>query len=200
MALAALGTITLRRSTHRAERLYAAIPLIFGAQQLVEGGIWLSLPTHHALAQSLTLVYLMIATMLWPLLLPVAVMRIEPDRARRRLMRISLAAGIGVALYFLILFATTPISAALVSGHIHYIFPHRHDALATAAYTVATCLAALMSSHRFVRWFGRLALVSLVIAYAVYAAWFASVWCFFAALMSAVIYLQVAPPALVRRR
>ena len=38
--------------------------------------------------------------------------------------------------------------------------------------------------------FGVLALLSFGAAYAFYATWFISVWCFFAALLSAVIYLH----------
>ena len=41
-----------------------------------------------------------------------------------------------------------------------------------------------------VKLFGVLALLSFAAAYFFYATWFISVWCFFAALMSAVVYLH----------
>jgi uncharacterized membrane protein YjjP (DUF1212 family) len=56
---------------------------------------------------------------------------------------------------------------------------------------MATTVSQLLSRHRWVRWFGVLALVSAVVAYLAYAQWFISVWCFFAALLSGVIYLHV---------
>jgi len=40
--LTVVGLMTLRRTTNRAELPLAAIPLLFGVQQLVEGVIWLS--------------------------------------------------------------------------------------------------------------------------------------------------------------
>ena len=46
--------------------------------------------------------------------------------------------------------------------------------------------------HRTVVVFGALALQSFGAAYAIYATWLISVWYFFAALMSAVVYLHFA--------
>ena len=57
-------------------------------------------------------------------------------------------------------------------------------------YLLSTALSPLLSSHRWVLVFGVLALLSFGAAYAFYATWFISVWCFFAALLSAVIYLH----------
>jgi hypothetical protein len=41
-ALIALGAVTLKKAGHGAELAYAAIPLLFGVQQLIEGLLWLS--------------------------------------------------------------------------------------------------------------------------------------------------------------
>ena len=40
--LAVLGVATLRAARRRPEIPFAAIPLIFGLQQMVEGALWLS--------------------------------------------------------------------------------------------------------------------------------------------------------------
>jgi uncharacterized membrane protein (DUF2068 family) len=48
--------------------------------------------------------------------------------------------------------------------------------------------------------FGALALLSFGAAYAFYATWFISVWCFFAALLSAVVYLHFGVRERERRR
>jgi hypothetical protein len=44
VALVAVGAITLARARSRAELPYAAIPVLFGIQQCIEGGLWLTLP------------------------------------------------------------------------------------------------------------------------------------------------------------
>lgn len=42
--LLGLGTVTMRRARSRRELPYAAIPLLFGVQQLLEGMLWLTFP------------------------------------------------------------------------------------------------------------------------------------------------------------
>ena len=59
-------------------------------------------------------------------------------------------------------------------------------------YLVSTALSPFLSTHRMVKVFGLLALLSFGAAYAFYATWFISVWCFFAALLSAVVFLHFA--------
>lgn len=51
----------------------------------------------------------------------------------------------------------------------------------------------LLSSHRTVQLFGVVAVLSFAAAYWFYTRWFISVWCFFAALLSVVVYLHFAP-------
>jgi hypothetical protein len=64
-------------------------------------------------------------------------------------------------------------------------------------YLLSTTVTLLLSSHRTVKLFGALSLLSFGAAYYFYATWFISVWCFFAALLSAVVCLHFLPrPAL----
>ena len=57
-------------------------------------------------------------------------------------------------------------------------------------YFVVTCGALLLSTHRVVRIYGLVNIVILTIAEMVKANAFASVWCFYAAIMSAMVYWQ----------
>lgn len=59
-------------------------------------------------------------------------------------------------------------------------------------YLVSTTVSPLLSTLRGVKVFGALALLSFGAAYYFYATWFISVWCFFAALLSTVIYIHFA--------
>ena len=67
-------------------------------------------------------------------------------------------------------------------------------------YLLSTAVSPLLSTHRMVVVFGALALLSFGAAYAFYATWFISVWCFFAALLSAVVYLHFGVRELGRGR
>ena len=74
-----------------------------------------------------------------------------------------------------------------VAEHIEYVSSPSFAALSTALYVVATGASLLLSSHRTVKLFGVLTLLSFVAAYAYYTTWFVSVWCYFAALLSGVV-------------
>ena len=55
---------------------------------------------------------------------------------------------------------------------------------------MSTSLSPVMSKYQTVKAFGILAFLSFAAVYIIYATWFISVWCFFAALLSAVVYIH----------
>lgn len=57
-------------------------------------------------------------------------------------------------------------------------------------YVAAPCGALLLSTHQVVRWFGILNLIGLALAQVTASYAFKSAWCFYAALLSTVIYRQ----------
>lgn len=169
---------------------YAAIPTIFALQQLVEGGLWLALPASSSWAGPLTITYLIFSNIFWPIYVPLAVMMIEPSMAHRRRLVFPIIAGVGTGGFFLFALTMHPVTAAITGSHIHYDLPHSHDKIAFAFYAAATCLAPLLSSHTMVRLFGVVIVAAMAAAYATYMNWFASVWCFFAGLLSCTVYLH----------
>ena len=183
-----IGAVTVRRASG-SEIPFAAIPIFFAIQQLIEGTLWLALPAQSSLVHILTVAYLVFANILWPIYVPVAIWMIEPNELRRKRLLVPLAAGALTTLFFVGALAMQPVSAAIIGSHIHYDFPHPHDKMAFAFYATATCIAPLLSSYKLVQWLGATLIVSMIAAYIIYAAWFASVWCYFAALISALICL-----------
>jgi len=192
IALLAIGAITVRRTRNWREAPYAATPLIFGVQQLVEGILWLSLSARTSATGALTIGYLLFSNVLWPIYVPAAIWLLEPNSARRRKIAWTVAGGSAVGLFFLAAIVTHPVASAIRGLHIKYHLPHDHDAVAVTVYAAATCLAPLLSTHRMVRLFGILLTASMIVAAMVYLRWFASVWCFFAALVSAMVFLHFA--------
>jgi hypothetical protein len=186
----ALGLAALRRSTRLSELPLAAMPLIFAMQQLEEGLLWLSLqqvPGGGPESSMLTLLFLITAQVLWPVYAPIAVILIEPDRARRRFMSACLAIGIGVAAYLSWIILTRPHGAAIEDGHIVYLTAYDHPRLLGLAYLAATGIPLLASSQRPVAILGAIVTVGSAAAYLFYSDAFVSVWCFFAATASLVI-------------
>jgi hypothetical protein len=190
VALLAIGAITVRRIREWREAPYAAIPLIFGLQQLIEGSLWLSLPAQMTTADMLTIIYLLFSNVLWPIYLPVAIWLLEPSSRRRQTIAWTVLGGGAVGVFFLTAIIANPVASAIKGLHIDYDIPHDHDAVAVTIYAAATCLAPLLSTHRMVRLFGVVLTISMVVAAVIYLTWFASIWCFFAALVSAIVFLH----------
>lgn len=189
--LVAVGALTLKRADRRAELPYAAIPLLFGIQQLIEGGIWLSLGQVGSWPNAtLTFFYSLFSHVLWPVYVPFAALLLEPAPWRRKAMAAFLAAGAAAGLYLLASMIRFPIESRAVGGHIEYASPHFFVPAVMAGYLAATCISMLFSSHRLVNAFGAAALLSFIAAYAAYARWFISVWCFFAAVLSVIVLLH----------
>lgn len=190
IALLATGIITVRRADRLVQLPYAAIPVAFGMQQLVEGYLWKALPTQSQTTEIVATIYLSFSHVLWPIFVPLAVVMIEPLKTRRKRLLVPMAAGAVAGLYFLYALLTQPVSALIEGHHIVYHLPHRHDAFILTLYIMGTCLTPLLSSYKTIRLFGIVIVIGLIVTRMVYMHWFASVWCFFAALMSALVLLH----------
>ena len=190
--LLVIGSLTLRSASRPRELAFAAIPLLFAIQQLIEGVIWLTFRVDAPLLNSvMTHLYSFFSHVLWPVYVPVAVVLMEPAGWRRQALFAFVAAGAAVAAYLLYVLVAFPIVSRPTGQHIEYVSPHFFAAITMTLYLLSTAISPLLSTHRMVVVFGVLALGSFGAAYAFYATWFISVWCFFAALLSAVIYLHV---------
>ena len=190
--LLGLGTLTLKSARRPRELAFAAISMLFAIQQLSEGVIWLTFRYEAPLLNTvMTHVYSFFSHVLWPVYVPVAVLLIESPGWRRQALLVFVAAGVAVGAYLLYFLVTLPIVSRPVGQHIEYVSPHFFAAAAITLYLMSTTLSQFLSTHRSVKVFGGLALVSFAAAYYFYATWFISVWCFFAALMSAVVYFHL---------
>jgi hypothetical protein len=114
---------------------------------------------------------------------------------RRRALAACTLAGLVVSMFLLSAMLQIPITAQLQGQHIAYAFSHTHVLTASTLYLVGACLAPLLSSHPSVRLFGVVAVATAGLTYLVFTAWFISVWCFFAGLMSCVVLLHFFPKA-----
>lgn len=191
-SLVGFGVATIAKAERRSEVPFAAIPLLFGIQQLVEGGIWLTFTRDApALKQTLTYVYSLFSHVLWPIYVPFAFRFLETTPWRRKAMLWFQAAGLVVGLYLLFFLVTRPVVAEVVDQHIVYRSPHFYLAPVIVLYLAATCFTGFVSSHGFMRMFGVLALLSFIATYLFYTLALVSVWCFFAAILSLLIYLHL---------
>ena len=90
-ALLLSGVIAMSKAKPRM-RMFAAIPLLFAAQQFIEGVTWQAL-SQGAPALMSTYAYLFFVFLVWPLWMPLAVRSISKTKREHTLLNIPIAAG-----------------------------------------------------------------------------------------------------------
>lgn len=191
-ALAAVGGGLVHKVKTRRELPLALIPLLFAVQQFIEGLLWLVLPQAGMGIEQyrLTQTYAVFVGIVWPVLIPFALLMIEPDGIRKRLLQAVLLLGVGIAFYTLNIIARFGVSSMIADQCIVYSYPGDQMVGTLTAYFIATCMGFFLSSHRDVRWVGVANVVGFIAAYYFYRFSYASTWCFFAAAVSGLIYVH----------
>ena len=195
VSAAVIGTIrvaTLRHVREPRAFLFAATPILFSLHQFTEGLVWLGMegrigPIGRDHAAFLFTLY---AQGLLPFLMPLAVLLMEPAGWRRKLILGLTAIGAVAALWDAYGLIFLPSRVFVDHFSIAYRNQMTGSLFISLLYILATCGALLLSSFRLVRWYGLVNVIALTIVELVKAESFASVWCFYAALMSIMLYWQ----------
>ncbi len=188
VAISTVGVATLKNVNNRREIPFALVPLIFGIQQIIEGFVWLSFgwsPESHAIFSA---IYSVFALCVWPMGLPVAILLLEDHEFRQKILMVIGLAGIAVGGFLLYHIFVHPPGAYVLNSCIHYEVVVPYSNLLWAAYVLVVVGAGLVSSKKTVQVFGAVLFGSLLFALHQYKENAISVWCFFSALLSAVVY------------
>jgi hypothetical protein len=186
--VAGVGVETLRRVRARRELMVGALPLLFGIHQLLEGFVWLGLrgsvsPGPGNAAKD---AYIFYAHVL-PAIVPFGFMLLEPDRSRSRVMMAMACVGVLLAAYLLWQVTAYPVGAHEQARCIDYTTHTPNDALIGLLYIAVTCGPALISSRRYLRWFGLVSLVGVIVTAVVRVDELTSLWCVYVASVSVLI-------------
>ena len=177
----------------------AVVPAFFGVQQIAEGFVWRAMEAPGEGWKAPAYVFLFFAYFLWPAWIPLAALWAEgPARTWRRAALLGLTA-VGLALGLLLyapLFSEAGRVWAVVHGHSirYYTWLEGHvlDPTPLRLVYAAVVVSALgLSSQTRLRIFGVLVLASVLVAGLLFVEVFVSVWCFFAAALSAVLLVAI---------
>jgi hypothetical protein len=192
-----VGVLALREVRHRRELPFALLPLLFGLHQLVEAVVWAGADGDVSahVQDAAALVYLLVAMPLLPVLVPVAVLLLEPRGARARVAPF-VALGAVVAAYFTYVVLDGPIRVTAHPHGLAYETGLDHGATWAVLYIVAVIGPSVLSGYPSIVAFGLLNLVGLSVVALGYRESFASLWCVWAALTSVLILAHL----VLRRR
>jgi hypothetical protein len=188
-----------------------SFPLLFGLQQGLEGLLWLDLACGvtsqtAGVGQGPALGFLFFAYVVWPSLVPLAAWRVEDRPRRRRLFAVAAVLGglLGGSLYIPLIVDPDWLQVMVLQGSILYhprlIYdPHVSREVVRAVYALIVALPLVGASNAGVRRFGMLILGSVILTALAFGYAFVSIWCFFAALLSAYLAIRL-PKQMPERR
>jgi heme exporter protein D len=190
--ITAIGIATLVRVRKPEQVPFAGIPIIFGVQQCAEGVLWITLKSggYENLQNIAAYVFLITALIIWPTMIPLCIWLIEKAKKRRTILGGIMAAGGIVSIFYIVCLVRYSVSPQIQGFHIEYIdnFPYILVKIAFVLYLIATITPLFVSSYKRMWLFGVFISISCLVTGIIFEEYLTSVWCFFAACISIVIY------------
>jgi len=189
-----VGTETLRKVHKPSQIALASLPVFFAAQQFTEGVLWSTIgqPGHTGLQTVSTQLFLIMAQVVWPILIPISVLLLEENRIRKKILSGLLAVGVAIGLCYSYRLVAHSVRAEILGRHIVYqdTIPNLLGLITIILYLIATIAPLFVSSIKRVYVLGIIMSVSFIVSALFYVRCLTSVWCFFAAVISfAVFYI-----------
>ena len=203
MAAAALlpsGVLALNKAvrTRPSFAPLAALPILFGLQQLAEGLVWVSGESDdRRWVEIFSIGYMFFSWLAWPVWVPFATYFLEPCKRRHIYLVFAILGGMLGAMQYLPYFAhdgwliTRFLPRAIsYEGTVLFDLIMRRE-LTYVLYLFVILAPLLSSSNRDARWFGVLVLAVVIVTYIFFRYAYISVFCFGGALMSLYIVYVV---------
>jgi hypothetical protein len=190
--ISAIGVAAQTKVSKPAQRLFSLIPFFFGFQQLAEGVLWVTLGSgkYPVLQDVVTYIFLVTALVIWPVMVPLSVRLMEEVKLRKRILTGLLVAGCLLAAVYAFCLVYYDIFPQINSFHIEYIYnvPQTLMTIAFVFYLVVTVVPFFVSSVKRMWLFGVLIAISCIVTGIFFSQFLTSVWCFFAAIISIIVY------------
>lgn len=186
--LGAIGVAGIAKTRASKALPLAVVPLIFAVQQAIEGGLWLSIQGQAASVLMFTTLFLFFALFWWPAFAPFTAYFAETVRWRRIIIGLFTAIGFGLGAYLYINFLLHPEPATILNHCVYYRYSVPNSSWAITLYMLVTIGAGLLSSKKSLQIFWLVAGALAFLSWRIYLENFTSVWCFFAAIVSVLLY------------
>jgi hypothetical protein len=189
--LLGIGLISFKNSESKEQKFLASIPLLLSIQQIFEGVLWLTIskPNYLEWVKPSTYGFLIFAQVIWPILIPMALLFLEKESMRKKALSYFLALGLIQALFMGYGLLVFPAESSVSGSHIRYEmdFPAANNWYGGVFYILATGFSPFVSSIKRISLIGVIILFTYLFTRIFYEYYVISVWCYFAAMISFVI-------------
>lgn len=193
--LLGMGIASMYKAESTPYKILACIPLLFSIQQFDEGILWLSFsnPAYMQWQQMAVYFFLLFAQVIWPVFVPLSMLLLEKDPVRKRILRVTSGAGVLLSVYLLYCLFTYSATAVVSDHHIRYDFmaPYTHAWYSGLVYFIPTVISPLVSGNRKLQLMGVILLLSYLVSRFFYGEYLISIWCYFAAAISAIVLIVI---------
>jgi len=123
-------------------------------------------------------------------MIPLSVLFMEEDKKRRKILWVLLVMGISLSAYFAYCLLSFTVTPKIMGYHIEYndTYPDSLRVVAFAVYVIASITPLFVSSIKRTHLLGILMTFSCAVTAIFFTQYLTSVWCFFAALISGIIF------------
>lgn len=186
--LGVIGVATLKQVHHWSRLLISLIPLLFAIQQIMEGIIWVHMDGEFIstpFSETIVYLYLFFAWVLWPVYIPITFLLSEKVPWKRYTCIICLLIGIVLTANNMQALFSEEIILSILGNSLFYGSSPAYDNM---LYGIAIILPIFISSIPGMWVFGAGLLITFIVSQIIYALTFTSVWCFFCAAVSILLF------------
>lgn len=193
VVLGGLAVDALLRHPRRSDLLLALLPAILAAHSLIEALVWYAErgQVDAWIGQVATYAYLVIAFVVLPIYLPLAILAREPVSRHRRALTALLLLGFVASAVLGAAIMLHPVTVTLEPHFVRYGVTIPAVGLVVTTYVAATCGAGLLSSSFTIRTFAIVNLLAVAALAFVNTVGVTSLWCGWAVVTSVAIVIQI---------
>lgn len=195
VVLSIIGVATLRKVKQPTQVPFASLPLLFAAQQITEGFLWLSFTNteFEFLRTPTTYIFLFFAQVVWPAIVPLSILLLKKPSERKVIPKLLTVIGAAIAVFLAYCLYAYHIEANAVGHHIAYKqdYPISLKRFGAVLYISATILPPFFFRQKSMLALGVTILISYAVTAIFYQGYILSVWCFFAAILSCIVYFVI---------
>jgi len=186
--LGVVGVATLQRVKKKEYLLIALFPLLFATQQILEGVVWLHMdPTFQStpFSQLAVNLYLFFAWLFWPIFVPLAFLIAEKENWKKWMFAGAFLIGLSITYVDIIHLMKHQVTPSIAGHSLNYGFTPMYGNI---IYGFSAFIPIFLSSIPQMKKFGAVLLATFFISQIIYLYAFTSVWCFFCAASSILLY------------